>query len=594
MNRHPVLEPLRVHHDVVDRLGRRGDVRACARPSSRPQRLERLPLGAARARPRARSASGRMPYRRGASAGSRGSRSDSRLSISGRTSSSGWPVTAATTAAAGGVSEAPRPSGVRPTPIASAIRSIISRVGEHVRPGHVQRAAGRARHRRRAGEVLDHVALGDRLGAVAAPGRQRQHAQPLDQAHEDAERGRAGADHDRGAQGGRARHGVEQDALDLEARAQVRRRARRRSARCRRGRRSARRPAAAAALAKPSAARRSRSAKPSPFRAAPPSSAPGSRRWRSRRAPRSRPAPVSRSPRTGSTPASGSTALGPARQRAHGAALAGQASQQARADVSGGSGDQLHRVLHPFQNPLGAGRRRFDPGNCSKRKNLRFAASPLVGAGRTVVGWRGVPKTKPARCEDCYFHQNMLCALNLDKPCTTFRPAERGPRPRAPAGLRLPRRAHHGGLRLPAAERLTRACKRPRPGGRSRLKSQYATDGPGQVALLAGRRRGVFGVSARGEGHGRAAGLRQRRVRQAAPAHRLRGRGRGRDLAPARRPLPRPGPVLVRAHLRAAPAAGAGGPLAGHRQPRAAGAARAARARARRSGGWSAAGATTT
>ena len=37
-----------------------------------------------------------------------------------------------------------------------------------------------------------------------------------------------------------------------------------------------------------------------------------------------------------------------------------------------------------------------------------------------------VPKTKTARCEDCYFHQNMLCALNLDKPCTTFRPAERG------------------------------------------------------------------------------------------------------------------------------------------------------------------------
>jgi hypothetical protein len=37
-----------------------------------------------------------------------------------------------------------------------------------------------------------------------------------------------------------------------------------------------------------------------------------------------------------------------------------------------------------------------------------------------------VPKAKPARCEDCYFHQNMLCALKLDEPCTTFRPAERG------------------------------------------------------------------------------------------------------------------------------------------------------------------------
>jgi hypothetical protein len=37
-----------------------------------------------------------------------------------------------------------------------------------------------------------------------------------------------------------------------------------------------------------------------------------------------------------------------------------------------------------------------------------------------------VPKTKPARCEDCFFHQNMLCALDLGKPCPTFRPAERG------------------------------------------------------------------------------------------------------------------------------------------------------------------------
>ena len=36
-----------------------------------------------------------------------------------------------------------------------------------------------------------------------------------------------------------------------------------------------------------------------------------------------------------------------------------------------------------------------------------------------------VPKTKPARCEDCSFQQNMLCALNLGEPCTTFRPAER-------------------------------------------------------------------------------------------------------------------------------------------------------------------------
>ncbi len=26
-------------------------------------------------------------------------------------------------------------------------------------------------------------------------------------------------------------------------------------------------------------------------------------------------------------------------------------------------------------------------------------------------------------CEDCFFHRNMLCALDLDEPCSTFRPA---------------------------------------------------------------------------------------------------------------------------------------------------------------------------
>lgn len=34
-------------------------------------------------------------------------------------------------------------------------------------------------------------------------------------------------------------------------------------------------------------------------------------------------------------------------------------------------------------------------------------------------------KAKRVTCEDCFFHQNQLCALELGKPCTTFRPAER-------------------------------------------------------------------------------------------------------------------------------------------------------------------------
>ena len=35
-------------------------------------------------------------------------------------------------------------------------------------------------------------------------------------------------------------------------------------------------------------------------------------------------------------------------------------------------------------------------------------------------------KAKRVKCEDCYFQQNMLCALDVPGPCATFRPAERG------------------------------------------------------------------------------------------------------------------------------------------------------------------------
>ena len=35
-------------------------------------------------------------------------------------------------------------------------------------------------------------------------------------------------------------------------------------------------------------------------------------------------------------------------------------------------------------------------------------------------------------CEDCFFHRNMLCALDLEEPCSTFRPD-------SPTGLVPPR-----------------------------------------------------------------------------------------------------------------------------------------------------------
>jgi hypothetical protein len=39
---------------------------------------------------------------------------------------------------------------------------------------------------------------------------------------------------------------------------------------------------------------------------------------------------------------------------------------------------------------------------------------------------KGAKSTKKVTCEDCFFHRNMLCALDLGEPCSTFRPAERG------------------------------------------------------------------------------------------------------------------------------------------------------------------------
>jgi hypothetical protein len=42
------------------------------------------------------------------------------------------------------------------------------------------------------------------------------------------------------------------------------------------------------------------------------------------------------------------------------------------------------------------------------------------------------PKTKKVSCETCYFRCNLLCALELDEPCVTYRPD-------SPEGLRPPR-----------------------------------------------------------------------------------------------------------------------------------------------------------
>jgi hypothetical protein len=35
-------------------------------------------------------------------------------------------------------------------------------------------------------------------------------------------------------------------------------------------------------------------------------------------------------------------------------------------------------------------------------------------------------RPEPVSCDGCFFRQHMLCALDLDEPCPTYRPAEKG------------------------------------------------------------------------------------------------------------------------------------------------------------------------
>jgi hypothetical protein len=54
-----------------------------------------------------------------------------------------------------------------------------------------------------------------------------------------------------------------------------------------------------------------------------------------------------------------------------------------------------------------------------------------------VKGSEGVSGKKVAKvsCEDCFFKRNLLCALDCDAPCPTFRPDH-------PDGLRPPQQMH--------------------------------------------------------------------------------------------------------------------------------------------------------
>jgi hypothetical protein len=58
-------------------------------------------------------------------------------------------------------------------------------------------------------------------------------------------------------------------------------------------------------------------------------------------------------------------------------------------------------------------------------------APALAGDGPLGVASVARKPARKPRCEDCFFHQNMLCALPDKKLCPTFRPAH-------PDGLKPP------------------------------------------------------------------------------------------------------------------------------------------------------------
>ena len=162
--------------------------------------------------------------------------------------------------------------------------------------------------------------------------------------------------------------------------------------------------------------------------------------------------------------------------------------------------------------------------------------------------------TTKVACEDCFFRCNLLCALELDEPCATFRPEQpRGAAAAAAAALQLPPgAAHAGGVGV---------SHRPGAGRAARLltardaRVTHARRGPADIesawcrsrcweSRRPGRTRAAraAATSSRTTGPAVLRRLRQRRLLAAAPRPRLRRRRRGRAVAHARRPLPRPVP----------------------------------------------------
>ena len=63
------------------------------------------------------------------------------------------------------------------------------------------------------------------------------------------------------------------------------------------------------------------------------------------------------------------------------------------------------------------------------RCGARWGTMAAPSERRRREGTGRMAKARRVTCEDCYFRKNLLCALKLSEPCSTFRSADRGLRP---------------------------------------------------------------------------------------------------------------------------------------------------------------------
>ena len=101
--------------------------------------------------------------------------------------------------------------------------------------------------------------------------------------------------------------------------------------------------------------------------------------------------------------------------------------------------------------------RPLEPGAAACWDGPCHEASTRGGRG----AWRRARATKKVACEDCFFHCNLLCALELDEPCATFRPdGPDGLRPPQQLRFTLPPGAPHaGGVGVPQRAGAGRAAR---------------------------------------------------------------------------------------------------------------------------------------